>query len=85
VPHHKVSKENPEWYWGMGLTAEEVAKKFNVSRDSQDEFALNSHLKAISAIETGKFESQIAPIEVNHVFLDENEKKQEKKVCRKNR
>ena len=79
VPHHKVSKENPEWYWGMGLTAEEVAKKFNVSRDSQDEFALNSHLKAISAIETGKFESQIAPIEVNHVFLDENEKKQEKK------
>ena len=79
VPHHKVSKENPEWYWGMGLTAEEVAKKFNVSRDSQDEFALNSHLKAISAIETGKFESQIAPIEINHVFLDENEKKQEKK------
>ena len=79
VPNHKVSKENPEWHWGMGLTAEEVAKKFNVSRDSQDEFALNSHLKAISAIENGKFESQIAPIEVNHVFLDENEKKQEKK------
>ena len=79
VPHHKVSKDNPEWYWGMGLTAEEVAKKFNVSRDSQDEFALNSHLKAISAIETGKFESQIAPIEINHVFLDENEKKQQKK------
>ena len=79
VPHHKVSKENPEWYWGMGLTAEEVAKKFNVSRDSQDDFALNSHLKAISAIETGKFESQIAPVVVNHVFLDENEKKQEKK------
>lgn len=79
VPHHKVSKDNPEWYWGMGLTAEEVAKKFNVNRDSQDEFALNSHLKAISAIETGKFESQIAPIEINHVFLDENEKKQQKK------
>ena len=79
VPHHKVSKDNPEWYWGMGLTAEEVAKKFNVSRDSQDEFALNSHLKAISAIETGKFESQIAPIEINHVFLDENEKKKKKK------
>jgi acetyl-CoA acyltransferase len=79
VPHHKVSKENPEWYWGMGLTAEEVARKFNVSRDSQDEFALNSHLKAISAVENGKFESQIAPIKVNHVFLDENEKKQQKK------
>ena len=36
VPHHKVSKENPEWYWGMGLTAEEVAKRFKISRESQD-------------------------------------------------
>ena len=79
VPHHKVSKENPEWYWGMGLTAEEVAKRFKISRESQDEFALQSHLKAISAIENGRFESQIAPIEINHIFLDEEEKRHEKK------
>ena len=79
VPHHKVSKENPEWYWGMGLTAEAVAEKFKISRASQDEFALNSHLKAISAIEQGKFEKEIAPIEINHIFLDENEEKHEKK------
>ena len=79
VPHHKVSKENPEWYWGMGLTAEAVAEKFKISRASQDEFALNSHLKAISAIEQGKFEKEIAPIEINHIFLDENEKKHERK------
>lgn len=79
VPHHKVSKENPEWYWGMGLTAEAVAEKFKISRASQDEFALNSHIKAISAIEQRKFEKEIAPIEINHIFLDENEKKHEKK------
>ena len=83
VPHHKVSKENPEWYWGMGLTAEEVAKRFKISRESQDEFALQSHLKAISAIENGRFESQIAPIEINHIFLDEEEKRQEKKYFAK--
>jgi acetyl-CoA acyltransferase len=83
VPHHKVSKENPEWYWGMGLTAEEVATRFKISRDSQDEFALQSHLKAISAIENGRFESQIAPIEINHIFLDEEEKRQEKKYIAK--
>tara|TARA_Y200000002_G_scaffold383195_2_gene403933 strand:- start:5487 stop:6668 length:1182 start_codon:yes stop_codon:yes gene_type:complete len=75
VPHHKVSKDNPEWYWGMGLTAEAVAEKFNVSRSVQDEFALNSHLKAISAIEKGKFEDEIAPININHIFLDDNEEK----------
>ena len=79
VPHHKVSKENPEWYWGMGLTAEAVAEKFKISRASQDEFALNSHIRAISAIEQGKFEKEIAPIEINHIFLDENEKKHERK------
>jgi acetyl-CoA acyltransferase len=75
VPHHKVSKDNPEWYWGMGLTAEAVAEKFNVSRSVQDEFALNSHLKAISAIEKGKFKDEIVPININHIFLDENEEK----------
>ena len=83
VPHHKVSKENPEWYWGMGLTAEEVAKRFEISRESQDEFALQSHLKAISAIENGRFQSQIAPVEINHIFLDEEEKTQEKKYIAK--
>ena len=75
VPHHKVSKDNPEWYWGMGLTAEAVAEKFNVSRSVQDEFALNSHLKAISGFEKGKFENEIVPININHIFLDENEEK----------
>ena len=50
VPNAKVGKENPNWYWGMGLTAEAVAKEFKVSREEQDEFALHSHEKAIKAI-----------------------------------
>jgi acetyl-CoA acyltransferase len=79
VPHPKASKENPEWYWGMGLTAEAVAEKYKVSRSAQDEFALNSHIKAISAIEKGKFKDEIAPIKVHHIFLDDNEKRKEQK------
>jgi acetyl-CoA acyltransferase len=79
VPGATVAKEHPEWYWGMGLTAEAVAKQFGVSRHQQDEFALNSHLKALKAIEEGRFSNEIVPIEVEHVFLDANEKRQVKK------
>lgn len=78
VPNAKVAKANPDWYWGMGLTAEAVAKQFNVSREDQDAFALNSHLKAIDAIKNGRFKQDIVPIEVEHIFLDENEKRQVK-------
>lgn len=76
VPNAKVAKANPNWYWGMGLTAEAVAKQFNVSREDQDAFALNSHLKAIDAIKNGRFKQDIVPIEVEHIFLDEKEKRQ---------
>ncbi len=76
VPNAKVAKANPNWYWGMGLTAEAVAKQFIVSREDQDAFALNSHLKAIDAIKNGRFKQDIVPIEVEHIFLDENEKRQ---------
>ena len=55
VPNPKVGKENPTWYWGMGLTAEAVAKQFKVSREEQDEFAYHSHQKALKAIESGRF------------------------------
>ena len=79
VPGATVAKEHPEWYWGMGLTAEAVAKQFGVSRQQQDEFALNSHLKALKAIQEGRFKNEIVPIEVEHVFLDANEKRQVKK------
>jgi acetyl-CoA acyltransferase len=78
VPNAKVAKSNPDWYWGMGLTAEAVAKQFGVSREDQDAFALNSHIKALDAIKNGRFKEDIVPIEVEHIFLDENEKRQVK-------
>jgi len=76
VPNSKVGKENPSWYWGMGLTAEAVAKQYNVSREDQDIFSLNSHAKALDALKNEAFKDQIVPIEVEHVFLDSSEKRQ---------
>lgn len=78
VPNAKVAKKNPDWYWGMGLTAEAVAKEFKVSREEQDAFALESHRRALEAIKTGRFKDDIVPIEVEHIFLDQNEKRQVK-------
>ena len=78
VPNSNISKKHPDWYWGMGLTAEAVAEEFNISRQEQDEFAYNSHMKALNAIEHGLFKDDIVPINVNEVFLDENEKRQER-------
>ena len=76
VPNARVGKENPNWYWGMGLTAEAVANQYQISREDQDAFALHSHEKAISAIKEGKFKDEIVPIDVEHIFLDEHEKRQ---------
>ena len=78
VPNSKVGKEHPDWYLGMGLTAEAVAKKYNVTREEQDAFAIKSHEKAIQAIQAGRFKDDIVPITVEHVYLDENEKRQVK-------
>lgn len=76
VPNPKVGKENPTWYWGMGLTAEAVAEQFKVSREDQDAFAVKSHEKALAAIASGRFKDDIVPIEVEHIYLDQNEKRQ---------
>ena len=78
VPNARVAKHNPEWYWGMGLTAEAVARDFNVSREDQDAFAVESHRRAAAAIDSGAFASGIAPIEVQEIFLDAEEKRQER-------
>jgi len=76
VPNPKVAKENPTYYWGMGLTAEEVANKFNVSREDQDQFAFESHIKSLKANENGTFKDDIVPIQVEQVYLDDNGKRQ---------
>ncbi|AZQ44599.1 acetyl-CoA C-acyltransferase [Nonlabens ponticola] len=77
TPDYKLAKEGHEdYYWGMGLTAEEVANQYNVSREEQDQFAYESQMKALKAQEEDRFQDQIVPIEVEEVYLDENGKKQ---------
>ena len=76
VPDYGIAKQGKEdYYWGMGLTAEQVADQYKVSREDQDEFALNSHLKAVNAISNGKFKSQIVPIKVEETFINQDGKK----------
>lgn len=75
VPNAEVAKNNPDWYWGMGLTAEAVAKEYNVSREDQDEFSYHSHRKAVDAIKKGHLNDGLIPITVKENFLDENLKK----------
>jgi acetyl-CoA acyltransferase len=76
VPDYHVAKAGHEdYYWGMGLTAEAVADQFKVSREDQDEFAFQSHQKALKAQQDGRFGSQIVPIEVEHTFVDKGGKK----------
>jgi len=73
VPGYKNAKQgNEDYYWGMGLTAEQVANDFSISREDQDKFAFESHQKAIKAISENKFQSQIVPIEVSETFINEN-------------
>lgn len=74
-----VNSGHENYYWGMGNTAEAVAKQFNVSREDQDAFAYNSHMKALKAQAEGRFDSQIVPIEVEQTYVDENGKKATKK------
>ena len=78
VPAYSIAKDEPDYYLSMGLTAEAVAKEFNVSREAQDEFSFHSHQKAINAIKNGYFKSGILPINVEQVYLDEKGKKQKR-------
>ena len=76
VPNPEVAKNNPDWYWGMGLTAEAVAKEYKVSREDQDEFAYHSHRKAVEAIKNGHLKDGVVPITVTENYVDANMKKQ---------
>ena len=78
VPAYSIAKEDPDYYLSMGLTAEAVAKEFNVNREQQDEFSYNSHQKAINAIKNGYFKNGILPVTVEEVFVDPKGKKQKK-------
>lgn len=78
VPAYSIAKDDPDYYLSMGLTAEAVAKEYNVSREDQDQFSYQSHVKAINAIKNGYFKSGILPITVDEVYLDSQSKKQER-------
>ncbi|WP_223648715.1 acetyl-CoA C-acyltransferase [Hymenobacter psoromatis] len=71
VPNYKLANEHPDYYMGMGLTAEAVANDYKISRQDQDEFSYNSHQKAIKAIKEGKFAKSIVPITVEETYLDQ--------------
>src|SRR5665213_3570966 len=70
VPDSAMAFTNPDYYWGMGLTAEAVAKEYKVSREDQDAFALKSHQKAVKVIKEGKFKNDIVPVKVTETYVD---------------
>jgi acetyl-CoA acyltransferase len=74
-----INSGHEDYYWGMGNTAEAVANEFNVSREDQDEFAFNSHMKALKAQAENRFQDQIVPIEVEQTYVDESGKRATKK------
>ncbi|MGZ3897946.1 MAG: acetyl-CoA C-acyltransferase [Flavisolibacter sp.] len=78
VPAYSIASEDPDYYLNMGLTAEAVAREFQVSREDQDAFSYQSHQKALKAIAQGYFKEGIMPMEVEQVFLDEKGKKQKR-------
>ncbi len=75
VPNPAVAQHHPRWYMGMGLTSEMVAKEYHVSRQEQDEFAAESHAKALKAQTEGKFHQEIVPIEVEETYVENNQRK----------
>lgn len=74
--NYAIAKDNPTYYTSMGLTAEEVSKQFKISREAQDQFSYESHMKAAAAWEAGKFKDEVVPITVKETYVDENMKKQ---------
>lgn len=73
--NYKIATENPTYYTSMGLTAEEVSKQFGISREEQDQFSYESHMKAAAAWKDGKFKDEVVPITVKEVYVDESGKK----------
>jgi len=79
VPNYKLATEHPDYYMGMGLTAEAVAQDYNISREDQDQFAYSSHQKALKAIAEGKFQKSIVPITVEETYLHQATGKKKKR------
>ena len=80
MPNYEYAKDNGDYYLSMGLTAEEVAKDYKVSREDQDAFSLRSHQRAIHAIKEGYFKEGILPIKVKEIYVDEKNKRAEREI-----
>lgn len=76
--NYSIASTHGDYYTSMGLTAEMVAREYQISRDDQDAFALASHTKAMAALDNGRFKAQIAPVVVEEVYVDERMKKQKR-------
>lgn len=77
-PNYNVAKDTARYLLSMGITGEEVAKDFNISREDQDKFGLRSNQNAVNAIENGYFDEQIVPITVERKYVEDGEEKTEK-------
>jgi acetyl-CoA acyltransferase len=75
----KIASQTPDYYLSMGLTAEELSKDYDISREQADEFSVRSHDRALAAIQAGKFKSEIVPVEVEETYLDEKGKRKTRK------
>lgn len=75
VPNYELARQHPEYYWGMGLTAEAVAREYNVSREDQDAFAYRSHQRTIAAVDRGLFREEIVPLRIRETFVNGQMKK----------
>lgn len=73
--NYKIATETPDYYTSMGLTAEQIAQQWKISREDQDEFAYNSHMKALQAQKDGKFDDEIVPINVKETYVEDGKKK----------
>jgi len=74
VPNYSVANEHPDYFLSMGLTAEEVSLKYKVTREEQDEFSLQSHQRAVAAIEEGRFKDEIVPVSIEEVYFEDGKR-----------
>ena len=79
VPNQKIATTHPDWYWGMGTTAEAIVEKYKIARDDQDEFSYNSHMKAIKALKENLFQDDIIPYTITETLLNNKEEREERK------
>ena len=78
--NYTIAKDHPTYYTSMGLTAEEISKQFKISREDQDRFAFESHMKSLKAQKEGKFKEEIHPITAVEVYVDESGKRKTKEA-----